>query len=180
MSNAYRLLPFCLIAPVLLNARVVQFSGEVSGGREFRKDIGDGLAFVLRPETLQSPLGWNIEIAAASDCGNLAAVVNGPYRDFNALYLYQAYNKSATEAMKYSPREFSFVLNCDDAKREADRLEDGVYHPSADIAKRDKALAELGSSPQGKGIFTIQDYRLFPDNRVDWIKFRVKLRWHSA
>ncbi len=170
----------------------ISFSGEVSQGQTFRKSIGHGLEFVLMPVSAGGDItGWTIEVApqgTPSDpqCNDYVWVVTPPFRFQNARYLDTEYGITAQEAVRASPREFSFVLNCADAKSEQGRL-DVVLWPYSYLPRQvDEALAKLGSSPLGKGRLWIEKYRITPGRKstagvelgvIHWIKFKVQLEF---
>lgn len=69
------LVALLLAIPVCGQNYVTRFTGEVSRGQEFRRDIGSGLEFVLRP----TETGWTIGITPKVKCAendDWAAVVN--------------------------------------------------------------------------------------------------------
>ena len=112
------LFALCSIAQDRLN----HFSGRISKGEKFQRDIVGGLQFVLMP-TVNNPgavEGWTIQVSPKGDhpleCDDFVWIVMPPYRSYNARYLDTSYGTAAEEAMKSSPREFSFVLNCSDYK----------------------------------------------------------------
>jgi hypothetical protein len=77
---------------------VPHLTGEVSRGQEYRKEIGAGLVFLLRP----SQEGWTIEILPMAPCdkpGDWASVVNAPYRNYNALHVDASYGITAQQAV---------------------------------------------------------------------------------
>lgn len=174
------------------NGDVTRFQGQVSGGGEFRKPIGHGLIFILDPGSG----GWIIRIAPNSSMGpacatDFAWVVNMPVRNYNDLYLNPTYGFTAQQAVDRSPREFNFVLNCAGYKRESTFLERltgslpvGAAPPSAkELAD---AQANLGTSPQGRGKLWIEKYKISaaPQDvqgknygQIDWIRFRVEIRF---
>jgi hypothetical protein len=131
--------------------------------------------------------GWMIRIVPEVPCGekgDFASVVNAPYRYYNSLFLNTDYGVSAKEAMEMNPREFSFVVTCEDYKIESHRLEIVLWSYSYTQQERDEALAKLGTSPLGKGKLTILDSKISPAEReiggknygqIDWLKFRLDI-----
>jgi hypothetical protein len=160
---------------------VPRFSGEVSRGQEFRKEIGSGLEFVLRP----MDTGWTIGIVPKTRCvdgEDWASVVNAPYRNYNALHLDASYGVSAKEAVGINPREFLYVTNCEDYRQEAHRLEIVLWPYNHSQQEADEALAKLGTSALGKARLTISSAKVSPADRaiegknygrIDWLKFRL-------
>ncbi len=172
--------------------RTVRFSGEVARGLTFRKDIGHGLEFVLTPLSGKMPpelSGWTIEVLpqgnpSDSECRNFVWVVTPPFRFWNPRYLSTEYGKPAQEAVGISPRDFNFVLNCDDFKAERQRVERVLWPHNYSKEEADDALAKLGTSPKGMGRLSIKDSNYTPgDNSTDpvklgaihWIKFEVEI-----
>jgi hypothetical protein len=162
---------------------VAHLSGEVARGQEFRREIGPGLQFALVP----SETGWMIGISPSRRClepDDWASVVNAPYRNYNSLYVDTGYGVTAREAVDITPREFSFLTNCEDYKREFRRLEIVLWPADHSQKEADEALATLGTSPLGKGRFTILDSRVSPAadeiegknyGKIDWLRFRLDI-----
>jgi hypothetical protein len=72
------------------------------------------------------------------------------------------------------PREFIFVTTCADYKTESDRFALALYAGKGTSEKEvDAALAKLGTSPTGKGKFTILSYKV--GTEIDWIKFKLEI-----
>jgi len=157
--------------------------GEVSRGQEYRKEIGSGLLFLLKP----TESGWMISVVPKSPCtenGDWASVVNAPYRNYNSLHLDTGYGVTAKEAVGISPREFSFVVTCDDYKRESRRLDIVLWPYRYSQREQDDALAKLGSSPLGKGSLTILNSKTSPADqniegknygKIDALRFRLDI-----
>ncbi len=156
------------------------FAGKATGGEEFRRALNADLEFVLEP-------GWTIAIVPKrpeGDCRELAPVVNAPYRAHRALDIDTSYGWTAEEEVADSPREFSFVTNCVDYRTESGRLNIVLWPYTATQREYDEALAQLGSSPLGKGRLWITDSKIShagdtPDNRlgkIEWMKFSVEIR----
>ena len=175
------LVAFLLAVPVFAQNYVTQFSGEVSRGQEFRREIGPGLEFILRP----TETGWAIRIAPKTPCAqneDWAAVVNAPYRGYNALYLDASYGITAQEAVGINPREFLYVTNCEDYKQEARRLEVVLWPYNFTKQETDDAMAKLATSPLGKARLTILSAKVSPAGkeiegknygRLDALRFRL-------
>jgi hypothetical protein len=131
--------------------------------------------------------GWTIRIlpkVTCDDTGDWAFVVNPPYRYYNSLYLNASYDISAQQAVEINPREFSFVVTCGDYKVERQRLETVLWPYGYSQKEADEALAKLGTSPLGKGKFTILDSKISPAEKaidgknfgkIDWLKFRLDI-----
>jgi hypothetical protein len=171
----------------------IRFGGEASQGQTFRKSIGHGLDFLLRPNSAQLGVitGWTIEVSPQGqpsdpECRDFSWVVTPPYRFGNARYLDTQYAITAQEAVRNSPREFSFVLNCTDLKTERERVGRVLWPYTYTKQDVDEALAKLGSSPTGKGWLWIKDYRITPGDKssagldlgsIHWIKFKVEIKF---
>src|SRR5690348_4346832 len=108
-----------VIVTALAGARIssqeppLKFSGEVSEGQTFRKSLGHGLDFVLAPTTEPEITGWTVKVSPRDkpldpECADFLWVVTPPYRFQNARYLDTSYRTTAQEAVRWSPREFSF------------------------------------------------------------------------
>ena len=175
--------------------RLLTFTGGVSEGQTFRKDIGRGLDFVLTPSSMgDDATGWIIGVSpqgkqSDSDCIEFSWVVTPPYHFQNVLYLDTSYSTLAQDAVRASPREFSFVLNCTDFQAERRRVELVLHHSTASEQEVDEARAKLGSSPLGKGELWIEDYRITPGKKTDdgsdlgaihWIRFKVEITFPSG
>ena len=178
------------------------FIGEVSAGEEFHKDLNDELAFYLElePNTLPFPVGeWSIEVSPKQPdtaCTTFesivtppyryrfASVVTGPYRYHNDMMIDMSYGLTAEDEIKSSPREFNFVTNCNDYRTESKRLEIVLWPYNWTEEEANKALADLGSSPLGKGRLWITGSRIShandtPDNKlgnIEWMRFTVEIR----
>jgi len=163
-------------------------TGEVFRGQEYRKEIGSGLFFLLKP----TDTGWMINIVPKSHCGendDWAHVVNAPYRNYNALFVDASYGITAAEAVGYGPRRFSFVVTCEDFKRERHRLEIVLWPYNYSQPEVDEASAKLGTSPLGKATFSILDSKISraKENiegknygKIDWLRFRLDIASPAA
>jgi len=173
----------------------VSFSGEVSQGQTFRKSIGHGLDFVLTPSSTEDgTTGWTIQVSPQGqtvdpECTDFVWVVTPPYHFQNVRYLDTSYSTTAQEAMRVSPREFQFVLNCADFKTESRRVDLAIYPSTASKQEVDDAMAKLGSSPLGRGRLWIKRYRITPGRKAEagadlgaihWIEFKVEIRFPAG
>lgn len=171
------------------------FTGEVSEGQTFRKSIGQGLDFVLLPSSMGGGIsGWTIMVSpqvkpSDPECTDFSWVVTPPYHFQNMLYLDTSYGIAAQEAVRDSPREFSFVLNCADYETEGKRVDLAIYPSTASKQEVDDALAKLGSSPLGKGRLWIEDFKITPGHgsataedlgAIHWIKFKVEITFPAG
>ena len=154
------------------------FSGRVSHGIEFRKELNADLDFVLKP-------GWTITVVPKmpnDGCDEFASVVNPPYRAHRALYIDTSYGWTAEEEVTTSPRKFGFVTNCSDYRVESDRLAI-VMWPYMAPDKYAEAVAKLGTSKLGKGRVWITDSRTSHSGdtsennlgKIEWMAFSVEI-----
>ncbi|HXJ92274.1 MAG TPA: hypothetical protein VMT20_05275 [Terriglobia bacterium] len=189
--RAFLLVAVCA-ARLGAQGRSVTFSGEAAEGQTYRKQISHGLDFVLSPDTMGAGItGWTIEVSphippSEPQCGDFTWVVTPPYRFQNVRYLDTSYATTAQDAVRVSPRDFKFVLNCDDFKVERKRVNLVLWSYTYPKSEVDQALAKLGSSPSGTGRLWIEDYKITPGKRtadgvdlgeIHWIKFRVEIRF---
>jgi hypothetical protein len=163
--------------------RPLRFQGEVTRGETFRKEIGRGLALVLRPEED----GWSIAVlpvvAPANECEvDYAAVVAVPLRGYNELNLSATYGNTAREAIALSPREVDFVLSAEDCKREAERRTKLMWSYSYTAKEVEDAEAKFATSPAGKVVLKVVDSKVSvtgalvegkDPGKIDWLKFDV-------
>ena len=175
------LVAFLLAIPACAQNYVTRFTAEVSRGQEFRRDIGAGLEFVLKP----TESGWMISIVPKAQCvehEDWAAVVNAPYRNYNALHLDASYGTTVQEAVGINPREFVFVTTCDDYRQEARRLDIALWPYNHTQQEVDDAMARLATSPLGKARLTILSSKVSPADqaiegknygKIDSLKFRL-------
>ena len=168
-----------------------RLSGEVSRGSEFRRDIGSGLVFALTPTAMDPGAieGWDIKVfpkdpPKGERCDDFVWVATPPFRFNNPRYLDTSYGTKAEDAVTWSPREFQFVLNCADYKREEKWVERLLWPYNYSDEQVQEARAKLGSSPLGKGRLKILDFKISPAEktaggvnlgRIDWLKFELEI-----
>ncbi len=172
--------------------KTIRFSGEVARGLSFRKDIGRGLDFVLSPDSMGGGItGWTIQVTPQGkppdpECTDYLWVVTPPFRFMNARYLSTAYGFTAQEAVAMSPRDFKFVLNCDDYKAERQRVERVLWPANFRKEEVEAALVKLGSIRHGTGSLWIKDSKYTPGEKstdpvklgeIHWIKFEVEIKF---
>jgi hypothetical protein len=172
-------------------ARSIRFSGEVSKGEEFRKALAGGLIFVLSPTGIVPGAigGWTIEVSPQGDhpkgCDDFVWVATPPYRFYNARYLDTSYGMTAQDAVKFTPRDFRFVVSCADYSRELEWVDRLLWSYSYSDAQVKEAENKLGSSRHGKGRLWIRSYKISPApqnvgktnlGQIDWIKFEVEIQ----
>jgi hypothetical protein len=158
------------------------FSGAVSTGQEFRKQLNSQLDFVLKP-------AWRIAIEpkhSEHDCGDgdFANVENPPYRAHREIYINASYGWTAEQEVSVSPREFDFVTNCVDYRAESGRLNIVLWPYTAKSDKEyDEAMAKLGGVPLGRGRLWITGSKIShandtPDQNegaIEWFHFSVEI-----
>lgn len=168
----------------------MHFSGQLSRGDEFRKELTRDLVLTLEPNKLESAgtSGWTIMVSPQGDhppeCDDFVWVVTPPFRGYNARYLDTSYGTTAEEAMKFSPRDFNFVLNCSDYERERERVDRLLWPYNYTEEQIKQAEESLGTSPQGKGRLWVRDYKTKASpnpagdknaGQIDWISFDVEI-----
>lgn len=177
----------------------MSFQGEVSAGQTYEQGLGANLLFRLK----QNEVGWYIEVLPnprSSTNAEFIWVVTPPYRFGNARYVDTSYGVSAKEAVKWTPRDFNFVLDEQEYKRAGELVDLVLWsRPPSDqkskeeIEKQsDEAAKALSRFPVAKGQLFILDSKVgtyaktgepgsiewtkFTFGTIDWIKFRVELR----
>lgn len=162
----------------------VRFSGEITNGALFEREIGHGLMFRLVPLSGDGPGGWIIEITpqvqAAADPEEFSEIVTPPYHFYNDRYLAGAYGYSTKEAAAKTERDFNFVLSLPD-RRIAEEVVNAVLYPSAASEQEKQRIAsEAAALNLGHGVFHILKSRVKlgkvdqPDV-IAWLKFDVVL-----
>jgi hypothetical protein len=184
-----------LVAAVLLTglapdadaqSRTIRFSGEVSRGQTYSREIHPRLEFLLRPSPVEPDgwAGWWIGVAPktnrAAGCDDLVWVATPPYRSNNPRYLDISYGTTARQALAHSPREFSFVLNCADYRTEERWVARLLWPYSSTGKELTEAREKLGACPLGKGRLWIRDSRIVSPTaadpeRIGWIRFDVEI-----
>ena len=170
----------------------ISFRGEVSANQAFERRFGDSLLFRLVPKGV--PFGWDIEVVPErqedSPQSEYIWVVTPPYHGHNPRFLDTSYGMSASEAIRFSTREFNFVLNEKQFKKAADLVELAIMsRPQSDkrsareITKESQDASEaLLKFPVAKGRLIILKSKIeTPDESgkqgfIKWLEFRVDLR----
>jgi hypothetical protein len=170
----------------------VSFAGELSTGQTFQRKFGDNLLFRLNPVAAHH--GWTIEILPQVQDGTVEReyiwVVTPPYRFYNPHDIDTSYGTSAGEAVRYSPRDFNFVLNEEQFKRAADLVNLAIMsHPQSDQRTGEEfekesvdAIRALKALPVSKGRLSILDSHTTASSghddlgSIEWLKFRVELQ----
>ena len=177
------LLAACASTPFAQD-RPLRFQGEVVRGGSFRKEIGHGLVFVLRP----ADDGWSIVVEpalglGASGCSdNYASVIAVPMRGYREVDLAASYGNTAKEAVALSPRDVDFVLNAEDCKREADRRTKLTWPSQYTQKEVEEAEAKFATSTAGRAVLKVLDSKVSDSGvlvegkdygKIDWLKFEV-------
>ena len=165
-------------------AQPVRFQGNVAAGSVFRKEIGHGLVFLLKP----TEGGWSIAVEPAaglegSGCkDNFASVIGVPLRGFREVDLGPGYDNSAREAMALTPRDVDFVLTGEDCKREEERRNRLIWPSQYTQKEVEEAQAKFATSEAGKLVLKILDSKVAPSGtlvdckdygKVERMKFEV-------
>lgn len=181
-----RLLTACVILAGAVGAQQppLRFQGEVARGAAFRKEIGRGLVFALRP----TDAGWSIVVEPSAGLGgtgcgdNYASVIAVPMRGYREVDLEASYGNTATEAVALSPRDVDFVLNAEDCKREEDRRTKLTWPSQYTQKLVEEAQANFATSPSGQAVLKVLDSKVSPSGvlvegkdygKIDWLKFEV-------
>lgn len=148
--------------------RTVRFTGAISKGQTFEKQIGPRLFFRLLP----SELGWTISIGDKTGAEkNFCGVVTPPYRGIHAIDIEGWHFRNAGNSGPNEPgpknvnapqevREFYFVLNDGDYRKAFDALQILLWPYSFSQQQVDQAQALHAQLPKGNGKLTIRDLKL--------------------
>lgn len=164
------------------------FTGEVLLGKTFEREIGHGLIFRLVPTVDDEDSGWNISIVpkSGSPDDEFSAIATPPYHFYNARYLDTSYATSAKDAVAFNPRPFNFVLTHADYDIAAEYVNMTIYPNHATTEDFDEIGRKAARVEVGTGELHVLDSRITPGNsenetgKIDWIKFEVKLKFHSG
>jgi len=167
----------------------VKFTGEISAGNSFERDIGQGLIFRLVPSPAGFGKGWDIEIVPKENPtggpAEFSSIVTPPYHFYNLRYLNASYGVTAREAVAMSPRAFQFVESTEDFAAASVVVNSVVY--SVDWpANKDSLAAAAARIPLGAGELRVLRSRITAGKNnedlgsIDWLKFEVRLRLHSG
>jgi len=160
----------------------LRFTGEVTRGQSFARDIGHHLTFRLTPATADEGGGWVIEILPpvepADDPVEFAAIATPPYHTYNDRYLAAAFGYSAKEAVQAPIRKFNFVQSVTDEQRANEVVNAGLYPSTVSEADKARIAAEAADLNLGTGQLRILRFRITqgkggsPDT-IAWVKFEV-------
>lgn len=167
----------------------LEFTGEISGGNSFERDIGHGLIFRLVPSPAGFGKGWDIEIVPKENPtgrpAEFCAIVTPPYHFYNLRYLNASYGVTARQAVATSPRAFQFVGSPEDFAA-ASLVVNSVIYSVDWPSKKDSLAAAAAKVPLGAGELRVLDSRITAGKNnedlgsIDWLKFQVRLRFHSG
>lgn len=160
-SNSARLRPSTTPA-----CRVSVVEGEVTEGKGFEQEIGNGLKLWLQPIAS----GWIVRvIPAAGPIGDhdYAELATPPYQSVTPLSLSTDFSFRAQDAVGWNPRRFHFASS----EAEFQRLEE-VYRRYEEAGANPPATieVELGDevAQASEGKLTIVDARLVPGSADQW------------
>jgi hypothetical protein len=164
----------------------LHFSGEVTRGMAFTRDIGHNLTFRLTPATADEGGGWVIEILPpvepSDDPVEFAAIATPPYHAYNDRYVAAAFGYSAREAMQAPIRKFNFVQSVLDEQRANEVVNAGLYPSIVSDSDKARIAAEAAALELGTGQLQILHSRITtgkdgaPDT-IAWFKFEVVLNF---
>jgi hypothetical protein len=162
----------------------LKFAGELKTGQAFRKTIGRGLMFELKPDDD----GWTIEVqpetARGESCRNFSTVIAIPLRGYTGNDLNVSYGLSAAEAVD-RPREVAFVLDAAACKLEFQRANILMWPQTYTEPQVQEAQAKFGTSAGGKAVLRIVQSKVSSTGdltkegkdlgKIEWIKFEVEV-----
>jgi hypothetical protein len=164
------------------------FTGEATLGKTFEREIGYGLLFRLVPTVGDEDSGWNIAIVPKSGAPDdeFVGIATPPYHFYNPRYLDTSYATSAKDAVAFNPRPFNFVLTHADSEVAGEYVNMTIYPNHATKEDFDEIDQKASKVEIGTGELHILDSRITPGDseketgKIDWIKFEVKLKFHSG
>jgi hypothetical protein len=164
----------------------LRFTGEVTRGQPFTRDVGHHLVFRLTPATSDEGGGWVIEILPpvepSGDPVEFAAIATPPYHAYNDRYIAAAFGYSAREALQAPLRKFNFVQSVEDQQRADEVVNAALYPSTVGEAERARVAAEASALMLGTGQLRVVHSRLTAgkDGAPDFIasiKFEVVLNF---
>jgi hypothetical protein len=166
----------------------LSFTGEVTLGKTFEREIGHGLIFRLVPTIGDEDSGWNIAIVPKSGAPDdeFVGIATPPYHFYNPRYLDTSYATSAKDAVAFNPRPFNFVLTHADSEVAGKYVNMTIYPNHATKEDFEEIDQEAAKVEIGTGELHILDSRITPGNfenetgKIEWIKFEVKLKFRSG
>lgn len=169
----------------------IEFTGEVSRGNLFSRQIAEDLIFRLNPQPDQGS-GWFIEIVPKvpppkGEFAEFTWVATPPYHFFNLRYLDTSYGTTAAQAVSRDvPRDFNFVQTLDDYRIAGDIVNMVIYPNHATDEEMARVRKDAARVMTGSGALHILDSRITPGKNdkdmgsIDWIRFRVELKLSSG
>jgi hypothetical protein len=164
----------------------LHFTGEVTRGMAFTRDVGHNLTFRLTPATADEGGGWVIEILPpvepSDDPIEFAAIATPPYHAYNDRYVAAAFGYSAKEAIQAPVRKFNFVQSVLDDQRANEVVNAGLYPSTVSESDKARIAAESAALNLGTGQLRILHSRITagkggtPDT-IAWLKFEVVLNF---
>jgi hypothetical protein len=171
-----------ILMAVTAQAQPLKFTGEVKAGKEFRKPIGRGLVWILRP----GGDGWRIEVEpeakSMTSCREFSTVLAWPLHAHGSNDIDTSYGMSARDAVS-TKWDVAFVLTEADCLQERhclEVIEEGDFRRP----EYDAAIAQRRSSPLGKATLRILKSKTSSSGelvegkdlgKIDWIRFVVTI-----
>jgi hypothetical protein len=164
----------------------LHFTGEVTRGQPFTRDVGHNMTFRLTPATADEGGGWVIEILPpvepADDPIEFAAIATPPYHAYNDRYLAAAFGYSAREAIQAPIRKFNFVQSVTDEQRANEVVNAALYPSTVGETEKARIAAEAADLKLGTGQLRIVRSRITPakdgaPDTIAWVKFEVVLNF---
>ena len=169
------------------DSSVLHFTGEVTRGQPFAKDVGHNLFFRLTPATSEEGGGWVIEILpptepADGDPIEFAAIATPPYHAYNDRYIAAAFGYSAKEALATPVRRFNFVQSVEDEHRADEVVNAALYPSTVGESERARVAAESAALMLGTGQIRIVKSKIASGKEgspdvIAWIRFEVDLNF---
>lgn len=165
----------------------IVISGELSAGKSFKRDIGQGLTFQLVPSPASFGSGWDIQIVpdnAATGFAEYASIATPPYHQYKPVYLNASYGVTAEQAVKMV-RRFQFVETPEDSQA-ASVVVNTVVYTLDWTSHKDSIAAEATKIPVGVGELRVISSRVTPGRNaedlgsINRIKFQANLWLHSG
>jgi hypothetical protein len=164
----------------------VRFTGEVTRGQDFTRDVGHNLFFRLTPATSDEGGGWVIQIlppvVPADEPVEFSGIATPPYHAYNDRDIAAAFGYSAKEAVQAPVRKFNFVQSVDDEHIASEVVNAALYPSTIGEADKPRIAAEAAALELGTGQLRILHARITPakDGAPDIIaslKFEVVLNF---
>lgn len=157
-------------------------SGQVASGERFEAMFADSLHFILQPSIgPPNPEGWTIRVTGSNPDHDFLLVATPPYRFNNPRYLDTSYGHTAQEAVAWSERSFSFVLNEMDFQRMFEAIGVLLWPADEDSSAIATAREVLDTVEKGAGLFRILSSETSPPveeaplGRIERVVFEADL-----